>query len=644
MRVINEGMMRRKKARPPRLSFLDRVISRLSASAALRRAIRLNKQAQTARAFALFARSAAAGVAESEYRVGRCYLEGSGVPLSIAESVRWLARAAAQDHLEAQWLLAALHVHGVEAVRNMQAVADGFVSTSLFAAKQASETDFVVAEKWARRAAERGSSDGQAVLAYILTSGPESMRKLEEAHAWYQRAAEAGCPQGALGYAQSLARSVKDEGGRRKVVENLRRAAQAGLATAIHRLGMMTERGCGTERNLAAAAELYRQAAAKGNRSGQADWGRVLLRGLGVEPNQAEGESWLRRAALAGDPDAAALVGDIYAKEGSLPPNYAEAAIWFRRAAEAGHPVAARALGLFHLTGAGVARDPKEAANWLRIAADAGDSRARVDLAKLVLRGFGDGRVEDLAQARHWLEQAAAAGDLVAAFNYGLCLAEGVGVERDERRAVQYLRRAAHEIASAQYWYGRMLVDGRGVAANAEEGRSWIVRAAAVGIADAEAALAEMMVNGRGGPRDQLAAAALFEKAAGKGHVGAMYALGMLSDGGHTPAVAQRWFRAAAERGHAEAQKMLGQYLARGLAGERDLDAARLWLERAAAQGLPDAARDLASIHAVLSTKPRERMRQAGHIRNSDAIAATPVVTPPPLGAAGHAPSQPCPK
>jgi len=95
----------------------------------------------------------------------------------------------------------------------------------------------------------------------------------------------------------------------------------------------------------------------------------------------------------------------------------------------------------------------------------------------------------------------------------------------------------------------------------------------------------------------------LFEKAAGKGHVGAMYALGMLSGGGHDvptdPAVAQYWFRAAAGRGHAEAQKMLGRYLARGLAGERDLEAARLWLGRAAAQGLADAELDLASIRSV---------------------------------------------
>ena len=46
---------------------------------------------------------------------------------------------------------------------------------------------------------------------------------------------------------------------------------------------------------------------------------------------------------------------------------------------------------------------------------------------------------------------------------------------------------------------------------------------------------------------------------------------------------------AAAERGHAYAQMMLGRYLARGLAGERDPDRARVWLERALAQGLQEA-------------------------------------------------------
>jgi uncharacterized protein len=97
-----------------------------------------------------------------------------------------------------------------------------------------------------------------------------------------------------------------------------------------------------------------------------------------------------------------------------------------------------------------------------------------------------------------------------------------------------------------------------------------------------------------------------------------MFALGMLSGGGYDlpmdRAVAQHWFRAAAERGHAEAQKMLGRYLARGLAGERDPEAARLWLGRAAAQGLADAKLDLASMRPVPPTQPSERVRGATYL------------------------------
>jgi uncharacterized protein len=115
---------------------------------------------------------------------------------------------------------------------------------------------------------------------------------------------------------------------------------------------------------------------------------------------------------------------------------------------------------------------------------------------------------------------------------------------------------------------------------------SWRERAAAQGIAEAESEVA--------------AARDLFEKAAAKGHSGAMFALGALFAGGHDlPAdrqTAQRWFRAAAELGHGQAQLMLGRYLTNGLAGELDPEEGRLWLERAAAQGTAEAESEVAAL------------------------------------------------
>src|ERR1700751_245345 len=92
---------------------IDRLIGLTSPAAALRRAIRLSEEGKAAEAFPLLTRSAKTGVAEAEYRVARCYLEGSGVPPSRAEGARWLKRAATRGHVAAQSLLGALCVHGL---------------------------------------------------------------------------------------------------------------------------------------------------------------------------------------------------------------------------------------------------------------------------------------------------------------------------------------------------------------------------------------------------------------------------------------------------------------------------------------------------------------------------------------------------
>jgi hypothetical protein len=75
--------------------------------------------------------------------------------------------------------------------------------------------------------------------------------------------------------------------------------------------------------------------------------------------------------------------------------------------------------------------------------------------------------------------------------------------------------------------------------------------------------------------------------------------------------LAQRWFRAAAERGHVEAQNVLGRYLARGLAGDHDADSARLWLGRATAQGQADARLELACLGPAPRVEPSTQARSS---------------------------------
>ena len=174
-----------------------------SPSAKLRRAQRLLDEGHRAEAFPLLARVAQTGNAEAEFLVARAYLEGSGVPPNATEAARWLERAAERGYLQAQSMLAALYMHGINgappsagggaesgdrlaAVTNVSELAASRPTTALFAASNTAEPDFERAALWARRAAAGGSADGEAILGFILTSGPESLRDLDEAEVLYR--------------------------------------------------------------------------------------------------------------------------------------------------------------------------------------------------------------------------------------------------------------------------------------------------------------------------------------------------------------------------------------------------------------------------------------------------------------------------
>jgi TPR repeat protein len=95
------------------MSFIDRIVSAGSPMAALKRAIQLDEAGEGRRAFTLFTRAAKAGLPEAQFRVGRAYLKGTGVPVSRRDGAAWLERAAQAGWVEAQTLLATLYLYGL---------------------------------------------------------------------------------------------------------------------------------------------------------------------------------------------------------------------------------------------------------------------------------------------------------------------------------------------------------------------------------------------------------------------------------------------------------------------------------------------------------------------------------------------------
>jgi TPR repeat protein len=382
-----------------------------------------------ARAFPLFVEAAQSGFHPAQYRLGRCYKMGLGVPISLGEALRWFRRAADAGEAAAQTQLAELLLLGVS----------DHPPSGLFDAPGVTN-DYDRAAHWCREAVAGGSSEAKALLAFILTDGPEERRDPAAGEALYREAAEAGWSRGQLGLALALLRDGTPEGSA-EALTLLREAASGGIAIAHHLLGIMTESGAAGDVDLPAAAAHYRTAAECGHIGAQVRYGFALLHGRGVVQDTFNAETWLRRAGLAGDAQAAAVVGYLYASDGELPPNHAEAAMWLRRAAEAGHAAAARTLGRFLLIGQGLPSDVTEAVKWLRKSADGGDEAARGDLVRLMLTRQLD---PDNEQAViEMLRAAAEAHDPEAEFDLGLCLAQGIGVSQDGQAALAWIHRSA---------------------------------------------------------------------------------------------------------------------------------------------------------------------------------------------------------
>ncbi len=387
------------------------------------------RRGKHARAFSLFAEAAQAGSHPAQVRLGLCYKLGLGVPLSLPEALRWFRRAADAGEATAQTQLAELALQGVT----------DDVPCGLFDRPHLAN-NFDRAEQWCRAAVAAGSAEAKALLAYILTDGPEERRDIAAGAALYREAADAGVVRGQLGLALMRLRDGTPDGAA-ETLSLLRQAAAGGLPVAHHLLGIMTESGTAGDVDLPAAAAHYRIAAESGHVGAQVRYGFALLHGRGVTQDAFSAETWLRRAGLAGDPQAAAVIGYLYARDGALPANYAEAAIWLRRAAELGHAAAARTLGRILLIGQGMPRDVAEAVTWLRVAAEGGDDSARGDLLRLVLtRQLAAG---DEQAVIAMLRAAAEAHDPEAEFDIGLCLAQGIGVDQDGRAALEWINRSA---------------------------------------------------------------------------------------------------------------------------------------------------------------------------------------------------------
>jgi TPR repeat protein len=219
-----------------------------------------------------------------------------------------------------------------------------------------------------------------------------------------------------------------------------------------------------------------------------------------------------RLAADPADPDKPADVKGI----ADIEPSDVATAIKFCRTASGSSRRALYQLGRAYAAGRQV---PEAIAAW-RKAADKGSTSAMVELG--VLYGNGAGVAKDEAQARTLFERAAAAGNPRGISNLA---ALGGGASADPVQTRSLLAKAGETNPEAQYQLGMMIADGVGGPKDDVTARALFEKAAAQNHPGALERMGAFTLGGRGGDKDATAAKAYYEKAAALGNEDAKAAL-----------------------------------------------------------------------------------------------------------------------
>jgi TPR repeat protein len=171
----------------------------VGASRLVRTGLAARARGKYSKAFENFAKAAATGEAEGQFRLGLLYARGEGVVGSLGDAIVWLRRAAEQGHGEAQYQLSLAYLHGGQADGgaptwyNHAAAVDRDIADRnralMFPNGIAVPPDPAEALHWSRAAAEQGLASAQANLASLYARGLGCEIDYAEARRWYAAAA-----------------------------------------------------------------------------------------------------------------------------------------------------------------------------------------------------------------------------------------------------------------------------------------------------------------------------------------------------------------------------------------------------------------------------------------------------------------------
>ena len=309
-----------------------------------------------------YKKAAVQGIAEAQYCLASCYVEGEGVDESLEKAVYWFEKAAVQGHVDALSTV-------------------GFYYYDSIGVKENKPLSIYYFEK----AAEQGDLKAQIALSKIYIED-DLLKNQTKAVKWLQKAAEQGDLESQLALANCYYEGDGVQVNFTKAIQLYREAADQGSSDAQFKLGKCFTFGIGVPENLSEGRSWYEKAATQGHAEAADELGGIYYFGTGVKKDPVKALYWYEKAYEAGQLDAKGHFVYCYYLAGKQEKDSVKAAQWYEKAAELGYGMAEYELGICYETGNGVEKDLEKAEAWMRKAvyhARHGDDTARIALQRI---------------------------------------------------------------------------------------------------------------------------------------------------------------------------------------------------------------------------------------------------------------------
>lgn len=257
---------------------------------------------------------------------------------------------------------------------------------------------------------------------------------------------------------------------------------------------------------------------------------------------------------------------------------------WLARA-EAGDPEAQFRVALNFQMGFRAEKNPEESLKWALRSAEQGFLAALIFLGQKFALGIG-GADKNFEEAFKWLSKAAEQDAPYALALLGKFYRKGLGTEPNPSKAFEYYSRAAEKSPSyGAFGLADLYAQGIGVAQNEAQANKWYLVAADSG--NDVAALCVGLCHWQGHePVVALAKTIYWYQTFSKDEITTIPAFFALTDplpdrfrDGRLEAIKK--FKNASENENPTAQTILGMLSGLGILGPKNIESAKLWLERA---------------------------------------------------------------